>query len=195
MLYFFHSVYCHSVQNVHIVSLVPATVTLASETGLGWWGKGGWPSGASGESPFLSHSPHKDPETHTTQMHGRAQFHARIQINAKWQILTDMNKTSVNGNTLRQLHINTIFSLSHTHTLRSWTPCWYQGRLGDLVSCWQTAPYDSARPAARWQCQARWRLKEEVGGRQVEDYTDYASKSGATFISTWQCVLKTDQVL
>lgn len=145
MLYFFHSVYFHSVQNVQIVSLVPATVTLASETGLGWWGKGGWPSGASGESPFLSHSPHKDPETHTTQMHGRAQFHARIQINAKWQILTDMNKTSVNGNTLRQLHINTIFSLSHTRAQKLDPP------LVPGASRWPCVlPADSSR----WQCQA-----------------------------------------
>lgn len=103
-----------------------SVVTLASKIVLCWQEKWAWPSGASGESHclsvlFLTH-------THKRTLVNNSIHMLRIMQGDKHKLIW----IKANRNTLRQLNWNSIPCLSGRH--RRWTPCWYQGRLHDLVS-------------------------------------------------------------
>lgn len=143
-----------------------SAVTLASESSRGWWGRRGRPSGPSREPPCLSH-------TRTHRTHTRAHIYTKAHLciiscthyaHTRWLTQTGLNnnfKTVKANCTQTALLKHHALVLSDTQKVDP--PASVEGTSGWPCVCRQTAPDDSARPAARWQCQARWHQKEEGG--------------------------------
>lgn len=128
---------------------------LAGEVRLTIWGQ--W-----GVSLSLCLFSHTHTHTHKQTVVNNSVHMLRLMQGDKHKLIW----IKANRNTLRQLNWNTIPCLSGRH--KRWTPCWYQGRLYDLVSASRQLqmtvpgllPGGNAKQAGR---RGRW-------WRQVEKY-------------------------